>query len=282
MDDENPESRDHGADGKAPDQQSRGEELKTKRGMSGRPLLFLLLASAAIPAPAQVKTPLKFEVASLRPNTLDDRIVTIDVGPGGKFAARGYTLKLLIQRAFGMKGFQIAGGPSWLDVDRYDVLARAPVVVVGDLTEEQLQPMLQALLIDRFGLRFHKVSKEMSGFALIVIGRSKLKPSARTEEQSERTVRRRGAALVGEGVTTRTLATIFGSYLSRPVADETGLKGLYDFEVAWNERADQVTPEPNGVSLITALREQLGLRLTPKRVAVETIVIDSAETASPN
>src|SRR5215471_1939702 len=105
------------------------------REMSGSGLLFLLLASATVPAPAQVKAPMEFEVASLKQNTLDDRIVTIDVGPGGRFAARGYTLKLLIQRAFGIKGFQIAGGPSWLDVDRYDVVARAPVVEGGDLTE---------------------------------------------------------------------------------------------------------------------------------------------------
>jgi uncharacterized protein (TIGR03435 family) len=249
--------------------------------MSGRPLLFLLLAGSVVPVPAQVKTPLEFEVASVRPNTLEDRIVTIDVGPGGRFAARGYTLKLLIQRAFGIKGFQIAGGPTWLDLDRYDLVGKAPVVV-GDLTEDQLRPMLQALLIDRFRLRFHKLSKEMSGFALTVSGRSKLRPSAMTEEQSERTVRRRGSALVGEGVTTKTLATILGSYLSRPVADETGLKGLYDFEIAWTERADQITPEANGVSLITALREQLGLRLTTKRMAVETIVIDGAEKASSN
>ena len=253
-----------------------------KRAMSGKPLLFLLLASAALPAPGQVKTPREFEVASVKPNMLNDRIVTIDVGPGGRFAARGYTLKLLLQRAFGMKGFQIAGGPPWLDVDRYDVVAKAPADVTGDLTEEQLRPMLQALLTDRFGLRFHKVAKEMPGFALTAIGHSKLKPSAMKEEQSERTVRRRGAALVGEGVTTKTLATIFGSYLSRPVADETGLKGLYDFEIAWTERADQVTPEADGVSLITALREQLGLRLTQKRIVADTIVIDRAEKASPN
>ena len=50
-----------------------------KRETSGRPLLFLLLASVAVPAPAQVKTPLEFEVASVRPNTLDDRIVTIEI-----------------------------------------------------------------------------------------------------------------------------------------------------------------------------------------------------------
>ena len=80
------------------------------------------------------------------------------MGPGPGFAARGYSLKLLIQRAFNMKGFQVLGGPSWLDVDRYDIVARAPATVAGDLTEDQLQPMLLALLIDRFGLRFHKAS----------------------------------------------------------------------------------------------------------------------------
>ena len=123
----------------------------------------------------------------------------------------------------------------------------------------------------------------MSGLALGLAGsRSKLTPSKATEEQSERTLRRRGAALVGEGMTTKTLAIIFGAYLAKPVVDETGLTGLYDFEIAWTARADQLEPTEGGVTLITALREQLGLKLTSKRVDVETLVIDSAEKASAN
>jgi uncharacterized protein (TIGR03435 family) len=229
--------------------------------------------------------PLEFEVASVRQNTLEDHIVKIEVGPGGRFAARGYSLKLLIQRGFGVKGFEISGGPPWLDVDRFDIVAKAPAVVTGDLKEDQLRPMLRALLIHRFALRFHKMSREMPGFALTLNGRSKLKHSAMTEEQDERTVRRRGAALVFEGVTLKTLAKILGGYFSRPVADETGLQGLYDFELSWSSRADQVPSEPSdpdSVSLITAVRDQLGLKLTGTRIAVEMIVIDSAEKPSQN
>src|SRR5215475_10107133 len=103
----------------------------------------MLLAIAGM---TQAQPTTAFEVASVKPNTLNDRIVDIEVGPGPNFMARGYSLKLLIQRAFGMKGFQISGGPSWLDADRYDVLAKAPAAITGNLTEEQLRPMLQALL----------------------------------------------------------------------------------------------------------------------------------------
>lgn len=247
-----------------------------------RTFLSLFLASIAF---AQVQMPREFEVASVKPNLLNDRIVDIEVGPGARFSARGYSLKLLIQRAFNMKGFQVFGGPSWLDVDRFDIVARAPASVVGDLSEDQLQPMLQALLIDRFGLRFHKASQEMPGFVLTVNGRSKLKRSALTEERSERTVRRRGAALAGEGVSTKSIAKMLGAYLAKPVADETGLQGLYDFELTWSERADAVTlapSDPDGVSLITAIRNQLGLKLTALRISVETIVIESATQPSPN
>ncbi|MCU1328531.1 MAG: hypothetical protein JWN34_3901 [Bryobacterales bacterium] len=227
-----------------------------------------------------------FDVVSVKPTAADDRVVRIEVGPGGRFVAHGYSLKLLVQRAFGVKGFQVAGGPSWLDEDRFNVEARA--AVQEDLTEEQLRPMLQTLLQDRFGLRYHLLTKALPGFALSVTGKgSKLKRSAAAAEQSETAVRRRGAALVGEGVSTKTLATLFGAYLGKPVADETGLRGLYDFEITWTERADVVTPErvtaeEAGVSLVTALREQLGLKLKTKRVNAEIVAVDRAEKASAN
>ena len=246
--------------------------------------IAFIAAYCVIPAHAQAGTAAEFEAASVRPNTLGDRIVTINVGPGPRFNARGYTLKLLLQRAFGMKGFQIAGGPPWLDVDRYDVAAVASASLgAANLTEEQLQPMLRALLADRFRLRFHQERKELPGFALAAIGSSKLKASASKVEQSENGVRRRGAAIVGEAVSTATLAKILGAYLTRPVADETGLKGLYDFELAWTERADQVAAEDAaGISLPAALQDQLGLRLVPRKVPTDIIVIDDVEKASPN
>src|SRR5215470_753407 len=93
--------------------------------------LFALMAMSLAQAPAE------FEVVSVRPNALDDRIVTINVGPGGRFAARGYTLVLLIQRAYGVMDWNVTGGPSWIRTDRFDVVAKANVQ--GNLKESQLR-----------------------------------------------------------------------------------------------------------------------------------------------
>src|SRR5260221_5955517 len=114
----------------------------------------LVVIIAATVAPAKVRPPTEFDVASVRLNTANDRIVTIEVGPGGRFAARGYTLVLLMQRAYGVMDWNVSGGPGWIRSDRCDVIAKANVA--GNLTEKQLQPMLQALLAERFKLRLHK------------------------------------------------------------------------------------------------------------------------------
>src|SRR5437879_6873051 len=104
--------------------------------------LTVLIAAAA--AFSQVQAPTEFEVASVRLNTANDRIVTIDVGPGDTFRARGYTLVLLMQRAYGVMDWNVTGGPGWIRTDRWDVAAKANIT--GSLTERQLPPMLQRLL----------------------------------------------------------------------------------------------------------------------------------------
>ncbi len=235
-------------------------------------VFFFLLA--AVSAFAQ---PLTFDAASVKPNKLDDRIVTIDVGPGGRFAARGYTLKLLIQQAYEMKGFQILGGPGWLDTDRYDVQARGR----ANASRHEVNQMLQKLLADRFALKVRPVQKEMQGFALELAGdAAKLQPSQATEETPNSRHDAKGY-LVGTGYSMRSFATIVGAYVAKPVVDNTGMKGLYDFRIRWTERADQLSEsEPGGISLITALRDQLGLKLVSKRVTAELLQIDSASKAT--
>lgn len=250
--------------------------------MPGRIARSLTVAVASACALAQVQTPTEFEVASIRPNTANDRIVTIDVGPGGRFAARGYTLKLLIQRAYGVMGWNIAGGPRWLDTDRYDVSAKS--MVAGNLTEEQLRPMLQALLAERFMLRLHKASKEMSGFALVAgKGGPRLKAAADGQEHPD-TFRMNATGLSGQGITMENLARYVGGKLGLVVTDKTGLKGAYDFKVDWAVETDRDTDLRDAMqpAAFAALRDQLGLRLTAQRITVPMLVIDSAEKASAN
>jgi uncharacterized protein (TIGR03435 family) len=139
-------------------------------------ILIPLLVTATVPQ--------TFEVASVKQNRLDDQIVGIHVGPGNRFSARGYTLGLLIQRAYGVMGWNISGGPAWIHEDRFDVVAKANIS--GNLTDRQLQPMLVSLLAERFQLKLHNSTKEISGYALgLAKGGPKLTPSAETEEQAD-------------------------------------------------------------------------------------------------
>ena len=120
---------------------------------------ILLLTAAAVPAA-------EFEVATVKQNKLDDRIVTVNLSPGGRFDARGYTLVLLMQRAYGVMDWNVTGGPGWIRMDRWDVSAKAGTSAT--LTEKQLQPLLQSLLAERFKLKVHRDSKETAGHALLV------------------------------------------------------------------------------------------------------------------
>jgi len=256
--------------------------------MSNRiaPSLMGVIASAA--AFAQVQAPTEFDVASIRPNTANDRIVTINVGPGGRFAARGYTLKLLIQRAYGVMGWNISGGPAWSDTDRYDVAATA--IVPGNLTEPQLRPMLQGLLAERFKLKLHEDSKEMSGYALVVArGGPKVKAAADGEEHPD-TFRMNQAGLKGQGLAMEDFARYVAGKLGLVAVDKTGLKGLYDFKAEWTVEKEQDTGGLAGVDpldelrsvVFAALQNQLGLKLTAQKINVRMLMIDSVERASEN
>ena len=243
---------------------------------------------AAATALAQAQAPTEFEVASIRPNTANDRIVTINVGPGGRFTARGYTLVLLMQRAYGVMDWNVSGGPGWIRTDRYDVAASANVA--GNLTEGQLKPMLQALLAERFKLRLHKASKEMNGYALVIAkGGPRVKAAVDGEEHAD-TFRMSGTGLRGQGITMENLARYVGGKLGVVAVDETGLKGVYDFKVDWPEGTNQDTSGLPGVdprdelrsTVSAALQDQLGLKLTPQKITVRMLVIDSVSEASEN
>jgi uncharacterized protein (TIGR03435 family) len=241
---------------------------------------------AVAAALAQLAAPAEFEVASVRLNKLNDRIVSINVGPGGRFAARGYTLVLLMQRAYGVMDWNVTGGPSWIRSDRFDVVAKADVQ--GNLTEAQLQPMLTKLLEDRFRLKLHRSSNQTSGYAIgVANGGSKLKSAADVEDRQD-TFRLTSAGMSGQGISMRNFARFFGGKLGLIVVDETGLTGLYDFKVHWKVDTDRPSAdlpgadsrEPLREAAFEALRTQLGLRVRPKKVTIEMLVIDQVEKPS--
>ena len=244
----------------------------------------LIAVIAAAAAFSQTPAPAEFEVASVRLNTANDRIVSINVGPGDRFAARGYTLVLLMQRAYGVMDWNVTGGPGWIRTDRYDVAAKAGIA--GTLTEAQLRPMLQSLLAERFKLRLHEGSKEMSGYALVVAKSGpKVKPATDGEEHAD-TFRLNATGLSGQGITMENLARYVAGKLGLVAVDKTGLKGVYDFKVDWTVETDQSPGfDPRDAlraAVFTALQDQLGLKITPQKITVRMLEIDSVEKPSEN
>ena len=184
--------------------------------------------------------------------------------------------------------WNISGGPGWIRTDRYDVAATA--IVPGNLTERQLRPMLQGLLAERFKLRLHEDSKEMSGYALVVAkGGPKVKASADGEEHPD-TFRMSQAGLKGQGLTMEDFARYVAGKLGLVAVDKTGLKGVYDFKADWTVEKDQDGAGLPGVdprdalrsAVFAALQNQLGLKLAAQKINVRMLVIDSVERASEN
>jgi uncharacterized protein (TIGR03435 family) len=220
--------------------------------------------------------------------------------PGGRISMGGVTVSLLIQQAYQVRDFQVAGGPDWLRSDRYDVIAKPENAASPD----QVRVMLQALLKDRFQLKFHRETKELPTYALVVAkGWPKLQVS-KEAPPAEGEGRGRGGRggqmrMMGRGhfeangLPVSALANQLAQALGRSVIDKTGLTGNYDFKLDWtpdeNQRGliagpgGEPAPAPTeGISIFTAVQDQLGLKLESTKGPVEILVIDGVERPSEN
>lgn len=254
-------------------------ELSSQRGL--RKTLWVIPVFSGLLAWAQ--SPQAFEVAVIRPSLAPPNAGTsFNVFEGGRLRITNEPVKLLIRTAFQIQNAQIAGGPAWLDTDRYDIEAKTGQPEKPD--PGQMSPLLQSLLRDRLHMKFHREMRELAVYALVVEknqkGGPKLKPKAEDEGTAMNTHGGQGKSqLVGTGVSMGALASYVGNRLGRIVVDKTGLSESYDFTLEWapDEASDSSVP-----SLVTALREQLGLRLEPQKSPVEVLVIDSLQRPSEN
>lgn len=241
--------------------------------------------------PAQSPT---FEVASVKPGRPDagfsggchgiDSSYTATqkemAPPLGRCVINDARLSHLLGIAFGFHSLAfLKGGPEWARTGdtRFNIEAEAEDPTKA--TEGQLILMLQALLVERFSLKFHRETIEAPGFALTVAKSGpKLKP-AEAEEPAihfspSKPVEGEPMVATAKKYSMAMLANLLTQIQPRPVDDETGLTGDYDFQLSWDDTA--------GPSLVTALQQELGLRLAPQRIPVSLFVIDSAEKPSAN
>jgi uncharacterized protein (TIGR03435 family) len=233
---------------------------------------------------------LDFEVATIKPSDPDHCCSRTWGSTGRHFTITNFYLRYLIQFAYGLQADQIIG-PAWIDQDRFDVAG----VVDGDdhPTEHQWKIALQKLLADRFQLQFHQEKRELPAYALVVAkGGPKLTRSDGDliDGESVGFGGAPGQTMYGGG-TNATIADMIGQMqrilLPRPVVDETGLTGTFNFRLTFT-REDPMAigmgtlPDNAAPDLFTALRQQLGLELKPVKAPVEVLVIDRAEKPSAN
>ena len=260
---------------------------------------------AAPQASAQANTApesLKFEVASIKVATSGFNGVRggcrgIDSVYGAEEQARGGIpplgrcvitdgrLSHLIGIAYGVSMQALDTAEDWIQRGdlRFDVQAKAENP--ASATRQQLLTMLQNLLVERFRLKFHQVTKDEPGFALVV---AKNGPKLRTSTSDEEKLTFIGPN--GEEVPKPVSKAIrvnarkcsmsalkdvlaFAGNLG-PGVDKTALTGVYDFTLSWNEE--------DGPSLAAALRDQLGLQVRPEKVPVTRFLLDSAKKPTAN
>jgi uncharacterized protein (TIGR03435 family) len=190
----------------------------------------------------------------------------------GRFVASNVSLAFLLHMAFGVDDQQILAKPSWLETELFDIAARPEEGVT--LTHEELQPLLQNLLQQRFHLVTHRELRMVRGYGLVVAkGGAKLQASKGDHPPGYR-VYVGPSRLEGLNWSTQNLAAMLQPAAGLPVVDKTGIAGGYDIKLGF---AADLATDSSLPSLFTALRETLGLKLQAQKVPVEMLVIDHVD-----
>jgi len=226
-----------------------------------------------------------FDVATIKPSKSDDSVD--GYGPfGSHVTVENCTVNRLIQLAYGLHRKQVEGGQDWPDTDRYDIDGVADVA--GNPNDKQMRAMFRKLLSDRFQLTFHSENKELSVYAITVekgdpkLTKSLGDPNGFPDEAGNGgntglTVRYTNYSMADFAENLQTM-----QQNGKPVVDQTGLTGRYDFTLKWWPYATPSSNPDAAPELFTAIREQLGFRLEVVKDPMEVIVIDHVERPSAN
>jgi uncharacterized protein (TIGR03435 family) len=275
-------------------------------------LCAVAVSSVALSLPrAQERELPAFEVASIKPRTGEPVFQAPD--SPDRYTHPDATLADLIAFAYDVQDFQVLDGPAWIRTSRYEVSAKAAAVP----SENGMRLMVRRLLADRFGLRAHGETREMAVYRLVTAradGRlgQRMKPSSidcpaiiearaaagTAADAAPQCLWRIGfmatsALMTLDGAPLPRLARLLQPMLGRIVLDRTGLTGTFDVQLEFSPEqtaarfplASGVPPGTagrDGLSLFTALEEQLGLKLESARDQVPVIVVDAARTPAPD
>ncbi len=243
-------------------------------------LLVVLIVGTAFPLAGQQSTT-AFDAASVKASA-PGATGALWAGRGPQLTIQNYRLRDIILGAYGLRSYQLAGAPDWIDTTRFDIVGRAPEGVPRNDT------MLRTLLTDRFRLKTHTEMRQIPIYTLVLARDDRrlgpqLRPSTIDCAVTHCTSSVVSGKIRTSGYSMAEVARLLTGNVDRMVVDGTGLTGIYDLELAWTPdigAAEVVTRD--APSLFTAIVEQLGLKLQPAVGPVEVRVIDSVERPTPD
>ncbi len=272
----------------------------------------LLICCLVLPAPALAQTidvidaaklP-RFEVASVKPGDPNAQRASVGVPPG-RFVQQDMNLVSALMMAFGIRPYQLAPFPDFITRERFTINAKAP----DGASRQDLPLMVRALFIYRFKLRYHVERKEEDGYVLVLARRdgrfgpqlhaSVVDCAARIAAQRNKQdvpplppgspecgIRNGPGTLNFGGMPFSLLVQMLSNQTGRQVVDQTGIIGNVDVELHWSFPATaprasaDVAAAPladDGISIFTAVQEQLGLKLENGKAPVDHLIVDHIE-----
>lgn len=234
------------------------------------------MASSAHPA---------FEVATIKHSDPDDGSRGFH-SSGRNLFMENETMNDLISFAYGVHVKQIVDAPAWFGSERFDIKGFPDTDGVPDLA--QYREMVSKLLAERFHLQFQREQREMPRFTVTVAkGGPKIAPTKSAPEDGlpDQTGNIDGGHVFWR-FTNNSMSEfaefLQSSVLDRPVVDQTGLKGKFDFKLEWTTNPDAVTDPAAAPGFLTALQEQAGLKVETSKGEVPVLAITHAEQPSAN
>ena len=253
-------------------------------------LVFAIAVCATVPLLSQTPPKPSFQVASVKPNAHSGFSPTMRRVAGNRFSVTGMPLLPLIMDAYNLRNWQIVGGPTWVNIDQWDIEAVADDGVNLQLFdfENPSRPTLSALMVqslveNRFQFKFHRETKELPVYELTV---AKNGPKLNVSKGQSAVNRRvtRGEIDI-QAYPFATFVYLLARQLDHALIDRTNLKGLYDIKLQWSTELKTGVETSSSLDhppIFTALQEQMGLRLESSKGPVEVLVIDSVQRPSEN
>jgi uncharacterized protein (TIGR03435 family) len=256
----------------------------------------------------------EYEVASIKPDKSGSGHISM-TGADDGFSATNFPLQRLVLMGFGVQEDRLLGLPNWVASENFDIEVKMESFVADAFNKLSThdrplvrQQMIQALLVDRFKLAFHRETRDLPVYSLVIAKNgSKLQeskiddanPGGRSGLGQGMGVSQAGrggsVTITAQEIPIANLSAELSRQLGRMVLDKTGLTGKYDFVLKWtpddipapsgsmlNGQPALAAPDTSGPVLFTAIQEQLGLKLEPGKGPVEVIVIDHIERPSGN